>query len=39
MRELGELPQDGRCLTACSLDEPMLLIVEKVATDLEFARQ
>ncbi|AQK61437.1 kinesin-like protein KIN-12G [Zea mays] len=38
MRELGELLQDRRCLTDCSLDEPMLPVVEKVATDLEAVR-
>ncbi|XP_066386122.1 kinesin-like protein KIN-12G [Miscanthus floridulus] len=38
MQELGELLQDRRCLTACSLDEPMLSVGEKVATDLEVVR-
>ncbi|KAG0547577.1 hypothetical protein BDA96_01G092400 [Sorghum bicolor] len=38
MRELGELLQDRRSLTACSLDEPMLSVGEKVATDLEVVR-
>ena len=35
MRELGELLQDRRSLTACSLDEPTLPVGEKVAADLE----
>ncbi|XP_066330493.1 kinesin-like protein KIN-12G isoform X2 [Miscanthus floridulus] len=38
MRELGELLQDRRSLTACGLDEPMLSVGEKVATDLEVVR-
>jgi len=38
MRELGELLQDRRSLTSCSLDESMLPIGEKVATDLQAVR-
>uniref|UniRef100_K4A4Z4 Kinesin motor domain-containing protein n=1 Tax=Setaria italica TaxID=4555 RepID=K4A4Z4_SETIT len=38
MRELGELLQDGRSLTSCSLDQSMLPVSEKVATDLEAVR-
>lgn len=38
MRELGELLQDRRRLAACGLDEHMLPVGEKVATDLEAVR-
>ncbi|ONM09329.1 Kinesin-like protein KIN-12E [Zea mays] len=38
IRELGELLQDRRSLTACSLDEPTLPVGEKVAADLEAVR-
>jgi kinesin family protein 15 len=38
MRELGELLQDRRSLTSCTLDESMLPIGEKVATDLQAVR-
>ncbi|KAG2545864.1 hypothetical protein PVAP13_9KG464522 [Panicum virgatum] len=38
MRELGELLQDRRSLTSCPLDESMLPIGEKVATDLQAVR-
>nr|CAB3498193.1 unnamed protein product [Digitaria exilis] len=38
MRDLGELLQDRRSLTSCSLDESMLPVGEKVATDLETVR-
>ncbi|XP_062212428.1 kinesin-like protein KIN-12G [Phragmites australis] len=38
MRDLGELLQDRRSLTSCSLDEPMLPVGEKVEVDLEAIR-
>jgi kinesin family protein 15 len=38
MWELGELLHDRRSLTSCSLDQSMLPVGEKVATDLEAVR-